>query len=333
MPLVVGNDRLIPGFEDHLLGLRVGDTKGFDITFPDDYGEASLAGQQAHFEVEVKEHRAKVPPALDDAFARELGPYESLDALRDEIRAAPPAQRSRQGAARVRGAGHRLCGRQRDPGVPRRCRRYEHPDAQGLPPILVEQETEVMHDEFRSSLARQGITEEAYTKVTGQSHEDLHNEFRPQAEKRVMVLLVLSRIAETENVVVPDAHVEAEVERARVTVWREQEARSSYFDSPRGRTFIRSTLRRSRTVEQLIDDWLAAHPEHPPLPHADDDEQRSVVHTDAVAASASVEVTDPGSLGSDEASGRDAVGPEGSVGPEDTGSSTAPEGAAATTGR
>src|SRR4029079_387029 len=73
-------------------------------------------------------------------------------------------------------------------------------EAQGLPPILVEQETEVMHDEFRSSLARQGITDEAYEKVTGQTHEQLHDEFRPQAEKRVTVLLVLSKVAETEGI-------------------------------------------------------------------------------------------------------------------------------------
>ena len=155
-----------------------------------------------------------------------------------------------------------------------------------------------MHDEFRSSLARQGITEEAYAKVTGQSHEDLHNEFRPQAEKRVMTLLVLSKVAENEGVSVPESDVEAEVGRARQR-YADNKKLIGYFDSERGRSFIRSTLRRSRTVEQLIDQWLTAHPEHPPLPHADDDEQRSVVQSAAAESSAGVGVTDPGSIAED----------------------------------
>src|SRR5262249_4625067 len=69
MPLVIGEDRLIPGFEDELVGLSVGDTKGFDITFPADYGEESLAGQTAHFDVELRELREKILPDADDDFA------------------------------------------------------------------------------------------------------------------------------------------------------------------------------------------------------------------------------------------------------------------------
>ena len=71
-----------------------------------------------------------------------------------------------------------------------------------------------MHDEFRGALARQGISEEAYEKVSGKSHEDLHADFRPDAEKRVRVLLVLSRIAEVEGLAISDADVEAEIAKA-----------------------------------------------------------------------------------------------------------------------
>jgi trigger factor len=321
MPLVVGNDRLIPGFEDHLIGLKVGDTNDFDITFPDDYQEPTLAGQQAHFHVELKEHRAKVLPELSDEFAKDMGPYDSLDTLRTDIRHR--LERNALDKARhefadriieyaVANASFELPESVAGPGV----------DAQGLPPILVDQETEVMHDEFRSTLARQGISEEAYTNVTGQSHEDLHNEFRPEAEKRVRTLLVLSKVADAEGVTVPDADVEAEVDRARER-YGEQKKLMTYFDSERGRNFIRSTLRRSRTVETLIDEWLATHPDHPALPHADDDEQRSVVHTASAESSASVSVTDPASLAEPETAESPSA--------EDITESTAPEGAAATT--
>jgi hypothetical protein len=74
-----------------------------------------------------------------------------------------------------------------------------------------------------------------------------------------------------EGVEVPDRDVEAEVDRARQRYGSDRRT-VAYFESERGRSFIRSTLRRSRLVEKLIDEWLAAHPEHPPLPHVEDDE-------------------------------------------------------------
>jgi len=231
---------------------------------------------------------------VTDEFAKDLGPYEDLDALRTEIR-----HRLERNA--IDKARHEFADRIIEYAVANAS--LELPaavagpdvDAQGLPAILVEQETEVMHDEFRSSLARQGISDEAYAKVTGQSHEDLHSEFRPQAEKRVMTLLVLSKVAEVEGVTVPESDVQAEVGRAR-TRYGDNKKLIGYFDSERGRNFIRSTLRRSRTVERLVDEWLAAHPDHPALPHADEDDQRSVIQSSAAESSASVSVTDPGSI-------------------------------------
>jgi trigger factor len=140
-----------------------------------------------------------------------------------------------------------------------------------LPEVLVDQEVEVMHDEFRTSLARQGITEEAYLKVVEKTDADLHADFRPNAEKRVKTLLVLSKIADEEGVVVPDEAIEAELAQGRER-YADDRRLLDYFDSERGRSFIRSTLRRSRLVEQLVDEWLAAHPDHPALPHIEDAE-------------------------------------------------------------
>ena len=293
MPLIIGDGRLIPGFEDHLVGLHVGDHAEFDIAFPDDYAEASLAGQTSHFEVDVKELRAKVLPELADSFAQELGPYETLDALRVEIRKR--LERNALDKAR-----HEFADRIIEYAVANAS--LDMPDAvvvgeasrdaRGLPEVLIEQEVEVMHDEFRSNLARQGISEEAYAKVTGQSHEELHAELRPRAEERVKVLLVLSKVAEAEGVEVSSADVEGEVEQARRR-YADNPKLLKYFDSERGRNFIRSTLRRSRTVERLVDEWLAAHPEHPALPHADAEADRSVVQSPSAASAGAIEASDP----------------------------------------
>ncbi len=152
-----------------------------------------------------------------------------------------------------------------------------------------------MHDEFRSQLARQGISEEAFTKVSGKTEQDLHDQFRPQAEKRVLTLLVLSEIAKVKGVEVPDRDVEAEVSHAR-SRYANDRALIRYFESDRGRNYIRSTIRRSRTVELLVDEWLAAHPDAPRLRHVEDKDQSSAVESPSAEAAASIGVTDPGSL-------------------------------------
>ena len=128
-----------------------------------------------------------------------------------------------------------------------------------------------MHDELRGSLARQGIDEASYLKVTGKTEADLHADFKPRAEKRVKVLLVLSKVAEEEGLEISDREVAGEVRRARERYGNDKRT-MAYFESERGRSFIRSTLRRSRLVEKLVDEWLAAHPDHPAMPHLEDDE-------------------------------------------------------------
>jgi trigger factor len=164
-----------------------------------------------------------------------------------------------------------------------------------LPDVLVDQEIEVMHDELRSALARQGITEEAYLKVVGKTLEEIHAEFRPQAEKRVKTLLVLSEIARAKGVEVPEQDVEGEIDRAR-SRYANNPNLIRYFESERGRSYIRSTFRRSRTVEQLVDEWLDAHPESPRLPHVEDTDETSPVADPSAEAAASIGATDPGSI-------------------------------------
>lgn len=260
MPLILGEERLIPGFEAHVLGLKPGESTAFDIGFPDDYPEATLSGKAARFEVDLKELREKVLPTIDDEFARSLGSFADLAAMRDEIK-------TRLGRNALDRARHTFADKIID---------YATANATvELPDVLVEQEIEIMHDELRGSLARQGIEEASYLKVTGKSESDLHADFRPGAEKRVKTLLVLSKVADAEGIEISDAQVDAEVGRARERYGSDRRT-MAYFESERGRSFIKSSLRRSRLVEKLVDEWLAAHPEHPRLPHLEDDEALSI---------------------------------------------------------
>jgi trigger factor len=279
MPLILGQERLIPGFEANLAGLKVGDTTEFDITFPEDYPEQALAGQVAHFSVELKELREKILPDLDADFLATLGSFDTVDALREDIR-------TRLEANALDRARHQFADRIIEYAVANATVE--------LPEVLVDQEVEVMHDEFKGSLARQGITEEAYLKAVEKTNDDLHADFRPNAERRVKTLLVLSKVADVEGVEVPEADVDAEVAQGRERYAGEPRL-AEYFDSERGRSFIRSTLRRSRVVERIIDGWLAAHPDHVPLPHLEDG-PASAVADDQAQANASIGATDPGAV-------------------------------------
>jgi trigger factor len=253
-PIIVGDGRFIPGFEDALVGATVGEPVEFDVTFPADYPETELAGQQAHFTATVKELREKVAPDADDDFARSVGDYADMAALRAEVR----HRLERNALDRAR---HRFADR---------IIEYAVANATVDPPdILVDEEVEVMHDEMKAALARQGITEEAYLKVTGKTAEELHAEMRPDAEQRVKTLLVLSRVADAEGLEVPAERIEAEVAEARDR-YAGNPRLVEYVGSERARASLRSSIRRSLVVERIIDDWLAAHPDHPALPHVED---------------------------------------------------------------
>jgi trigger factor len=279
MPLILGQERLIPGFEANLVGLEVGGSTEFDITFPDDYPETELAGKQAHFAVQLRELREKVLPELDADFIGTLGDFPDLDALRADIK----TRLERNALDRAR---HEFADLIIDYAVAN--------STLDLPAILVDQEVEVMHDELRGTLSRQGITEEAYLKALDKTDADMHAEFRPGAEKRVRTLLVLSKVADAEGVTILDEEVEAEIARGRLR-YPDDARLQAYFDSERGRSYIRSTLRRSRVVEGLIDEWLTAHPDHQPLPHLED-AQSSAIEGGGAAANASVGATDPGTI-------------------------------------
>ena len=278
MPLILGEDRLIPGFEANLVGLRPGEETEFDITFPEDYPEPTLAGRVAHFKVDLKELREKILPDADDAFAQSMGDYADLPALKADIA-------ERLGRNALDRARHEFSDKIIEYAVANATIE--------LPDVLIDQEVEVMHDEFRTSIARQGITESAYLKATGQTEADLHTEFRPRAEQRTKVLLVLSKVAEVEGIEVPDAEIEAQIDLARQRYQDPKTVR--YFESERGRNFIRSTLRRTRVVESLVDRWLAAHPEHPALPHLEDDAP-SALDAPQAEANAAIDATDPGAI-------------------------------------
>ncbi len=254
-PLIIGRERFIPGFEDQLIGLREGDEKTFSLTFPDDYPEAELAGKNVEFEVGLLELREKRPPEADDDFARSLGRYDDLAALRDEIR----RRLERNALDRAR---HVFSDRIIEFAVANATLE--------LPDLLIDREQEVMLDELRVRLAEQGIGFEDYLRATERDESQIMAENRPDAERRVKTLLVLSEIAEKEDVEISDQELATDLARSRERYASNQRL-VSYLELPRGQAYTRSLLRRSKTVELLVDRWIEQHPEFENVQHLHDD--------------------------------------------------------------
>jgi trigger factor len=259
-PLIVGKERIIPGFEAQVRGLKEGEEKSFTLTFPDDYPDPDLAGKPADFHVTMRELRAKVLPPADDDFAQTIGDYADLATLRSQVRTRLEAN------ARDH-ARHAFADR---------IIEFAMANASvELPDLLVERETEVMLDELKIRLAEQRIGWDEYLRVTGRDEAAIRADQREPAEKRVKTLLVVSAIADREKIDIDDAEIEAEISRARQR-YAENPKLISYFESVRGRSYLRATLRRSRTVEWLVDRWLEAHPEAGEFPHLEEEPSPAV---------------------------------------------------------
>jgi trigger factor len=265
MPLIIGRERFVPGFEGEIVGLSEGESKSFSVTFPDDYPEAELAGKPVDFAVTLLELREKKMPDADDDFARSLGAYDDLAVLRTEIRA-------RLGRNALDRARHVFSDRIIEFAVANATLE--------LPDLLVERELEIMLDELRVRLAEQGIAYDEYLRVTERDEAKVLAEFSPDAEKRVKTLLVLSEIAQKESVEISDAELEAEVERSRER-YAGNPKLVEYLESARGKTYTRSLLRRAKLVETLVDRWIDQHPEFKNVQHLHDDPHDTSAHAEA----------------------------------------------------
>jgi trigger factor len=266
---------MVPGFEDALIGMREDEERTFTVTFPEDYRETELAGQPIEFTATLRELRERRLPDLDDAFAQSMGAFADVAGLRADIL----SRLHRNALDRAR---H---------GFADRIIEYAVANATVTPPdLLVEREIDVMIDELKVRLTQQQIEFEEYLKVTERDEAKLREESLEGAEHRVKVLLVLGAVADQEGVEVGDAVVQAEIEKTRRSN-PEDRRLIEYLESPRGRSYVGSTLRRSQVIEGIIDRWIEAHPRFVDVRHTED---QLAAPTDQVeAATDALEPMDP----------------------------------------
>ena len=194
----LGSGRLVPGFEEQLEGSEAGQDRTVSVTFPDDYPAAELAGREAEFAVSVKEIKAKELPELDDDLAAEAG-FDTLDELREDIRGRMAEDDSTRIEAEFREAVL-------DSAV--EGAKVDVPDA------LVEARARELWEQMLHSLSHQGISREAYTRISGRGEDEVIEEGKPDAEQALRREAVLAAIIEAEGIEPSEQEILEAVEQA-----------------------------------------------------------------------------------------------------------------------
>jgi trigger factor len=185
----IGAGRLIPGFEEQLVGARAGEEREVRVSFPDDYPAEHLAGREAVFAVQVKEVKEKRLPELDDDFAIEAGGYDTLDDLRSEIEARLREAEERRIEVEFREAVVDAVAVESKVEVPHE---------------LVHAKAHEMWHRTANRLAQQGVDPRRYLELTGKDEEQLVTEAEPDAERALRRESVLAAIVEAEGIEVSD---------------------------------------------------------------------------------------------------------------------------------
>jgi trigger factor len=234
VPLIMGAGQFIPGFEENLAGLKAGENKTFDVTFPDDYRATHLAGKNATFAVTVKAVEAPGAVTIDDEFAKTLG-VESLAKLKDAVKDRIARE-------------HTLASRQKLKRA--LLDQLDERHKFEPPPSLAEQEFANVWSQVENDLKQQNRTFED----EGTTEEKARAEYRGIAERRVRLGLVIAEIGEKNNIRVSDDQLRAAVmEQVRQFPGQERQIWEYYQKNPNALAALRAPLFEDKVVDFLVE--------------------------------------------------------------------------------
>ena len=197
-PLTLGSNTFIPGFEDQLVGAKVGDDVDVKVTFPEEYQAKELAGKEAIFKCAVKKIEAKELPELDDDFAKDVSEFDTLAEYKEHVKTnledkkANEAKRAKEDAA----VDKAIENAQMD-----------------IPEAMLMTQCRQMLDDFSRRMQSQGLSMDQYFQFTGMTAEKMMEDMKPQALKRIQTRLVLEKVAEVENIQPTEEEVNEEISK------------------------------------------------------------------------------------------------------------------------
>ena len=195
--LELGSGAFVPGFEEQIIGMKTGEEKDLDITFPTEY-HADLAGKAVVFKVKVNEVKEPVKPELDDEFAKDVSEFETLEAFKKDLEDKLVARLEEKA--------------ERDYEEAIIEQLIANMDAE-IPETMIDVQVDKMMDDFSSRICAQGMKMEEYLQMMGMNVDMMRMSARPNAEKQVKVELALTAVAEAEKFEITEEEVEAEITR------------------------------------------------------------------------------------------------------------------------
>ena len=195
-PLEVGSNSFIPGFEEQLVGMKVGEEKDVNVTFPEDYHSEELKGKAAVFACKVNSIKRKVLPAMDDEFAKKASTFETLDELKADVR------KNLQTAA-----DNKAVNEKREAVLDAISEAAEV----DIPNVMIETRINNMINQMAMNIEQQGMKLEQYLQFTGTDMSKLRENCKETAQKNVRIDLVLEAVATAEGIKVEDADLQAEI--------------------------------------------------------------------------------------------------------------------------
>lgn len=206
--LVLGSGSFIPGFEEQVVGMSAGEEKDIDVTFPADYHAKELAGKPVTFHIKVNGITVERIPEKDDEFAKDVSEFDTLEALRADIRAKQLESRKQSIERAFESAA---------------VEKAAENATADIPEALVEEELDRQMNNFAYQLQSSGMTMEQYAKMMGGDLSTMRKALRPSAEKQAKVDVTLGEIVKVENLEVTDEEVEAEYQSLADTYHMELE--------------------------------------------------------------------------------------------------------------
>ena len=238
--LKLGSGSFVPGFEEQLVGMSAGEEKDIDITFPEDYHEG-LAGKPVVFHVKVNKVTVTVVPTLDDEFAKDVSEFETLDALKADIR----AKALEAAEKKINSAFENAC-----------VEMAAENATVEMPNALIEAELDTQMERFAYQLQMSGYSMEQYARMMGGDVSTMRNAFRPGAEKQAKINVTLEKIGEVEGVTVSDEEIEAELQSLAEQYQLELDKVKSMVPTEE----IVASLKTRKTVKLIVDSAVAVAP-------------------------------------------------------------------------
>ena len=233
--MILEKGTFIPGFEEAILGMKAGEEKSFDLTFPERYHAAHLAGKPAHFEVTLKVVEEREIPVIDDAFAVSLGAFEHLDALKKNIREGMLEEKKAALREERRGAI---------------IEALVEASKADIPDVLLAEERGKMLAEFEVQLSQMNTSLDDFLAQSKKTREELEKDWTPQAHRRVLSALALETIADDRELEPSADEVEVEMNRV-LQYYRSIKQVEKDIDLERLHAYSKGRLRNEKVLEYL----------------------------------------------------------------------------------